>query len=303
MASAAAFRWRVLVALGNVPLHARSVATVQVVLGMCCSDIAVSDLRDTPVDDDREFFVTAWCWDPAFITGQQPIFIPEPRFEALGSAAPGLRYLVRIRLVASQDCSTPPASPPRGASTSDDEGGGDVGGGTSEDFWPTPRRNSEVDDSDDSNCNGRHPGFDCRSIQVGSIACPLLRRPLQRLGGAASEHPPVVSVLELPQQLLPTRREFSPAWMGFVNSFLEVAPYLRHGGFSPRAAPSASTSAGTVEWWATSIAEGEISLPAVASGALLPRGRLTAEIVRQVRTGGPATWRMGSCRKPLQEQV
>ena len=82
MASAASFYFRVLVALANVPLHARSVMTAQVVLGTCCASIELTALRDILEDDDREFFVTAWCWDPSFIVGEQPIFIPEPHLHS-----------------------------------------------------------------------------------------------------------------------------------------------------------------------------------------------------------------------------
>lgn len=175
MASAASFRFGVLVALANVPLHARSVMTVQVVLGKCCASIKLTALQDILEDDDREFFVTAWCWDPSFIVGEQPIFIPEPQFQAGGSAAPGLRYLVRIHVVASQNFATPPASPPADGGTSNDGLGGD--GDDADDFWPTPRRDSEDDDSDDSNHNRRHLGFGSQrtaerlAIQVGKLAC------------------------------------------------------------------------------------------------------------------------------------
>lgn len=106
-----------------------------------------------PADDDREMFVAAWC---KLIPAEKNIFIPEPPGEALipGEALyiqaddvvlnrlPGLRYLVRMRVVEIQDWSTPPLS--------DDEGGT---------FW---RDDPADDDSDDSNHNRRHPGIDDR---------------------------------------------------------------------------------------------------------------------------------------------
>jgi len=89
--------------------------------------------------------------------------------------APGLRYLIHICLVAHQDYSTPPQSPGRGDNGGhDDEGGddndgingndeagavGDVHSGSSyPDYDPTPRRDSDSDDSGDSNYNHYHPG-------------------------------------------------------------------------------------------------------------------------------------------------
>jgi len=63
-ASATAFKFKVLVALRRVPLHARNTDVAQVVLGPSCTDVELIDRRDTPVDDDREFFVIAWCWHP-----------------------------------------------------------------------------------------------------------------------------------------------------------------------------------------------------------------------------------------------
>jgi hypothetical protein len=59
MASADSFRFRVLLALRRVPLHVRSAATAQIILGSCCSDVQLTDLRDTPEDDNTEFFVVA----------------------------------------------------------------------------------------------------------------------------------------------------------------------------------------------------------------------------------------------------
>ena len=99
-ASATAFKFKVLVALRHVPLHARNTDVAQVVLGPSCTDVELIDRRDTPVDDDREFFVTAWCWHPQFILDEQIIYIREPRVSGVAlevqESALGLRYLICI---------------------------------------------------------------------------------------------------------------------------------------------------------------------------------------------------------------
>ena len=87
----------------------------QVILGPCCTSVELSRIRDTPTDDDREFFVMAWCWHPNFIEEEKIIFIPEPRVAGVAederTADPGLRYLVRTRVIAYQDWSMPPGTP------------------------------------------------------------------------------------------------------------------------------------------------------------------------------------------------
>jgi hypothetical protein len=200
MASAGTFRFKVLVAMGRLPLHARSVAVAQAILGPSCAGVEVARPRDNPDDDDREYFVTAWCWHPRFIPDEQITFIPEPRLpgacEAARSELPGLRYLVRLRVVAYQDRNTPPPSPADDGHRDDDDGGPDGDGGhhgaapgnhTLEDY-SSARRDSDDDDSDDSNNNWRHPRFDRRrrgtspppdgqsgggTVQIGLVSCPL----------------------------------------------------------------------------------------------------------------------------------
>jgi len=66
-ATAGTFRYRVLVGMRRVPLHARNVATAQTILGPSCAEVVVVRPSDVPDDDEREFFVTAWCADPRFI--------------------------------------------------------------------------------------------------------------------------------------------------------------------------------------------------------------------------------------------
>ena len=132
LASAGSFHFRVLVGMRRVPLHARSVAVAQTILGSACARVVLAPPDVAPADDDREFFVAAWCLHPRFIPDEKIIFIPEPNVCVAGEAfylhadeivhdkLPGLRYLVRLRIVEYQDWSTPPLS-------GDDEGydGGD----------------------------------------------------------------------------------------------------------------------------------------------------------------------------------
>lgn len=195
MAAAAALRFRVVVALARVPLHARNAAVAQTVLGRSCAEVQLSNLRDIPDDDDREFFVSAWCWHPSAVPTEQTIYIPEPHVPYIPDAEqtmlPGLWYAVRVRLVAYQDFSTPPGSPAGGDGPGggpEDGGDGEDGHGAAEDpsggpggdveDWPTPRRDSE-DDSGDSNFNGYHPGGCLRrsgscdpALLVGRVSCP-----------------------------------------------------------------------------------------------------------------------------------
>lgn len=83
----------------------------QHILGAACARIDLAPPEMTPRDDDREFFVAAWCFDPIFIPDEKTIFIPEPNARVPGNALyleadeailnklPGLRYPVWIRIV------------------------------------------------------------------------------------------------------------------------------------------------------------------------------------------------------------
>lgn len=165
----------------------------QIILGPACSGVEISQIRDRPIDDDSEFFVKAWCWHPNFICEEQLIFIPEPHVLGIPveerTEMPGLRYHVRIRIVAVQDLSTPPGSPggDGGVGPSDDgndsDGTADPGGSNlnddGHDYWPTPRRDSS-DDSGDSNYNNYHPGNALRrysspprTVLVGAMDYPI----------------------------------------------------------------------------------------------------------------------------------
>lgn len=115
LASAASFHFRVLLGMRRLPLHARSLAMAQSILGTACAHLELAPPDVTPPDDDREFFVAGWCLDPRIIPEEETIFIPEPNVRILGDALyldadeivlnklPGLRYLVRIRVVEYQD--------------------------------------------------------------------------------------------------------------------------------------------------------------------------------------------------------
>lgn len=142
MASGGSFRFRVLVGMRHVPLHARSTAVAQTILGSACARIELAPPEVAPVDDDREFFVAAWCLHLRFIPEEKIIFILEPSmhegpFYHHQEELPGLRYPVRIRIVELQDWSTP---------EDDDDGHGWIG--------------DDEDDFGDSNHNGYHPGLD-----------------------------------------------------------------------------------------------------------------------------------------------
>lgn len=78
MESAGTFRFQVLVGMRRVPLHVRTAETVQIILGPACAEVDMVRPSDVPKDDDREFFVTAWCIDPSFIPDEQVVFILEP---------------------------------------------------------------------------------------------------------------------------------------------------------------------------------------------------------------------------------
>ena len=191
LASMGEFRFRVFVALARVPLHARNGATAQAVLGTCCSSVEPTKMRDTPKDDDREYFVKAWCWHPNLIEDRKMIFIPEPEVAGIPAEertrALGLRYLITVRLIAYQDWTTPPGSLGDGGNggPGDDAGPDQQSDDGRDDYWPTPRWDSDVDDSgDSSNYNyhptGYYPPGAClgrvrasTSVRVGAVSCPL----------------------------------------------------------------------------------------------------------------------------------
>lgn len=188
------FKFRVIVALSHVPLHARNAVVAQTILGPCCAEVVVLDradeLRDVPEDDDREMFVTAWCFHPHFLRPQQLVFIPEPHIHGVNGddrlALPGLQYLIRIHLVAYQDWSTPPPSDGEGGAGDDswhgDEGGADDHGDQSglDDIGPPTDYNSSQHNEGDGSWGAEcgHAGSRCHqtetpAIVVGDIVCAV----------------------------------------------------------------------------------------------------------------------------------
>lgn len=173
MANGGSFRSWVLIGMRRVPLHARSATTAQAILGRACARIEVVRLANVPVDDDWEFFITAWCLDPHLIPDEKIMFIPEPQIhnpvQASSVELPGLWYLVRLRVVAFEDWNPPPASPGRGGYDGDGDGAGpgdgsgnshlDSGAPNDDDFFGG-RLDDEEDGSGDSNYNHYHPGLD-----------------------------------------------------------------------------------------------------------------------------------------------
>lgn len=71
----ACFWFWVVVAISRVPLHAQNLDMAQTYLGTACT-VVITEFRDRPLIDDREFFVEAWCCHPWLIPSEQVIFIP-----------------------------------------------------------------------------------------------------------------------------------------------------------------------------------------------------------------------------------
>lgn len=84
----------------------------------CCMEVELTDIRDRPIEDDREMFVVAWCSHPSFIEPEKLVFIPEPRIPWAQHdiheqrLRRGLHYLIRVRLVMHQNFEDPPGTPP-----------------------------------------------------------------------------------------------------------------------------------------------------------------------------------------------
>lgn len=107
MANGGSLRFRVLVGMRRVPLHAWNASMAQTILGPAYVEVDVVRPSDVPTDDDRKFFVVAWCLHPCFILDEKIVFILETRIhnpvEVSSEELSGLLYLVRLRLVAYQD--------------------------------------------------------------------------------------------------------------------------------------------------------------------------------------------------------
>ena len=216
----------------------------QCFLGSACGKLELSNFRDRPDINDREFFVSAWCWHPSFINAEGVIFIPEPHIPGVlppevwvqDAHLPGLRYKVHARLVTYQDWALTLGSPGHDGGFDDrDHGDGGEGGSSG-------GEDSEVDDHLDrrgqaqprelgatqpcdagpSNVGVQH------SVRVGEVLYPVRveRTPVTpRPGRLAS-----FSLGALPPTpLLTSWRHASPA-RGLMGQVLAVAPLLLQGG-------------------------------------------------------------------------
>jgi hypothetical protein len=96
MASVGSFHFRILVGMKRIPLHARSLALAQHILGTACAQLELAPPEVIPNDDDRELFVAAWCLDPIFFFSKDPLpaFI-EIKLEQLQLAS-GTRRAIRF---------------------------------------------------------------------------------------------------------------------------------------------------------------------------------------------------------------
>lgn len=135
MASFASFRFRVLVELKGIPMHARNVDTAQIILGSSCCCL-VEAPPAVAGNDSRRFYVAGWCVHPDLVPTSKMIWIPEPTpqhhgyglflqpHEIIHSKQDGLWYLVHVRLVEVQDWnpdSDDDDTPPDCHGSSDDE--------------------------------------------------------------------------------------------------------------------------------------------------------------------------------------
>lgn len=185
-----AFQYRVVIALRNIPAHARNAETAQTILGRCCAVVQLTDLRDRPIEDDRELFVVAWCSHPALIEPKKLIFIPEPRVQWVEMHAQervqrGLHYLVRVRIMAQQNFGESPGTPPDTDKEDDDQNEDNRDNDDRAfDYCPTPRRDSDDDSPDSDPRHGRHmpycdypaelpedAEYHLGTIMVGQVPC------------------------------------------------------------------------------------------------------------------------------------
>ena len=222
------------VAISRLPLHARNTETAQTVLGPSCAEVQETPIRDVPEDDDHEYFVIAWCWHPSFIDPECIIFIPEPHV-AVGeneNLLRGMRYVLRCRVVAYQDWSTPPGSPIGGDNGHEGDDGAEEGGDVEDVLDADDGPPSGGDGSDDSDAGFRADrllGSGQRqrsSVLVGSLACPFAvgKDPVSpaRLNRGLHVH----HQMQASPSLSNFRSRGTPAAPGMVGQFINVAPYF-----------------------------------------------------------------------------
>ncbi|RLN09848.1 hypothetical protein C2845_PM11G18690 [Panicum miliaceum] len=118
MASFGSFRFRVPIEFTGIPAHARNISTARFVLETSCSDLIEAPPELTG-DDQRKFYICAWCFHPDLVPQQKVIFIHEPPeqyvesglflrpHEIIQSKHDGLRYNVHVRIIEVQDWNLP----------------------------------------------------------------------------------------------------------------------------------------------------------------------------------------------------
>lgn len=69
--------------MSNVPTHVRSARNAQAILGNSCAKVEVAPPEAVDEEDEREFFVAAWCVHPRLILEEKIIAVPEPEVHDL----------------------------------------------------------------------------------------------------------------------------------------------------------------------------------------------------------------------------
>lgn len=218
-ASAGSFHFRVLVAMKNVPAHARCASVAERILDSSCAGVEVTPPAVVSEEDDR-FFVVAWCIHPRLIPDEKIVVVPEPlvRVDYGATELPALRYLVRCRVVEFQDWSVPRHT------TDEDSANG---------------RDDSSDDGDD-NHNRRHPGLDDRGRRTSWVPSPcasstpgMMHRPWAQAGGCPFAHARamiVVGSLACPIPVSHRRQGAVPKSRRRQAAVLHVGPCAaRHG--------------------------------------------------------------------------
>ena len=332
-AVACAFHYRVVIALRNVPAHARTTDTAQRVLGRCCAEVELTNLRDRPLEDDREYFVFAWCWHPQLIKPEKLLYIPEPDIRSSESTENavqrGLHYIVRVRVVAFQNLELPGDEPPNDGDNADDDEqdqAEDRGGWDDDDrYYPTPRRNSDCDsDSTDPRHRNSHPYCDypsdrdggqqddlCLALKVGEVLCSLKAGQFHP-ASMPTPHTTPTPAASSSSTLRPTEHAHDLGTpdgglrslelllnhaqsppKGFIGYFIGEAPVLLQAGGFVVPAPS---SPGGEDWWAT-LAENELLTPTLLR--VRPVNALTPATEANVR--GPGSQLEADGHTPIEE--
>ena len=82
MGSVGMFRYRVLVSMKGIPLHARSSEMAQAILGSSSAKVDIVNLEAlSDPDDERKLFVAAWCMHPDLIPNKNIMAVLQPEEE------------------------------------------------------------------------------------------------------------------------------------------------------------------------------------------------------------------------------